>query len=257
MLAEDGQGTVREGAHGAALMLQIPTVPDTGFPEVRWDRVLAVVTDRGLLTAVDGSLELQKSVGLQGASLSNMSFRARVTSALFSLARDRHRHIIQRFDEEARRLEAMEEGNDFLHGSFRLRRQIAAAAVDLRRLKSVLRALAEGKTQLHGIRLRDETDIADLAQDTESLYATIEHMKEDLKSLIELNINLKSFEMNKFLKLLAVATFLGLIPSIIGGLLGMNIDGEPWPVTLGQITFGVTMAMAIAVYVFAMKGWLK
>ncbi len=227
LLAEDGQGTVREGEHGAALMLQIPTVPDTGFPEIRWDRVLAVVTDRGLLTAVDGSLKLQNIVALHGARVSNISFRARVTSALFALARDRHRHTIQRFDEEARRLEAMEEGNEFLRGSFRLRRQIAAAAVDLRRLKGVLRALAEGKTHLHGLRLRDETDIADLAQDTESLYTTIEHMKEDLKSLIELHINLKSFEMNKFLKLLAVATFLGLIPTIVGGLLGMNIDGQP------------------------------
>lgn len=91
----------------------------------------------------------------------------------------------------------------------------------------------------------------------ESLYATVDQLKEDLKSLIELHINLKSFEMNRFLKLLAVVTFLGLIPSVVGGLLGMNILGQPWPVTLGQIAFAVAMAMATAVYVFAVKGWLR
>ena len=60
-----------------------------------------------------------------------------------------------------------------------------------------------------------------------------------------------------FLKLLAVVSFLGLIPSVVGGLLGMNVDGNPWSVTLGQVSFGVAMAMAVSLYVFAVKGWLK
>jgi Mg2+ and Co2+ transporter CorA len=63
--------------------------------------------------------------------------------------------------------------------------------------------------------------------------------------------------MNTFLKLLAVVSFLGLFPSVAGGLLGMNVMGNPWPVTLGQVTFVVTMGMATALYVFAVKGWLK
>jgi Mg2+ and Co2+ transporter CorA len=67
----------------------------------------------------------------------------------------------------------------------------------------------------------------------------------------------KSFEMNKILKLLAIVTFLGLIPSIVGGMLGMNLAGNPWPVTLGQVAFCVGMAGATALYVFAMKGWLR
>jgi Mg2+ and Co2+ transporter CorA len=75
--------------------------------------------------------------------------------------------------------------------------------------------------------------------------------------LIELHINFKSFEMNAFLKLLAIVSFLGLIPSVAGGLLGMNVAGNPWPVTLGQVAFGVAMGMATALYVFAVRGWLK
>lgn len=63
--------------------------------------------------------------------------------------------------------------------------------------------------------------------------------------------------MNAFLKLLAIVSFLGLIPSVAGGLLGMNVAGNPWPVTLGQVAFGVAMGMATVLYVFAVKGWLK
>ena len=77
------------------------------------------------------------------------------------------------------------------------------------------------------------------------------------ETLIELHVNFKSFEMNAFLKLLAIVSFLGLIPSVAGGLLGMNVAGNPWPVTLGQVAFGVAMGMATALYVFAVKGWLK
>jgi len=44
---------------------------------------------------------------------------------------------------------------------------------------------------------------------------------------------------------------------VIGGLLGMNVMGNPWPVTLGQVAFTVAIGMATALYVFAVKGWLR
>ena len=91
MLDEDGHGTVLEGARGAALTLQVPTVPDTGFPEVHRDRLLALITDRGLLTAMTGSLELQKSVVLAGAptasSFSNL-FISKDFKVMWSSMRD-------------------------------------------------------------------------------------------------------------------------------------------------------------------------
>lgn len=257
ILDEDGHGKVLEGARCAALVLQVPTVPDAGFPEVRWDQLLLLTTDRGLLTAMTGSLELQKRVVLAGAAFTNLSFRARLMCALLSLTRDQYKLVAQRFDEEARHLEAQQEGNDLLRGTFRLRHEISAAARDLWQVKRLVRALADGKVKLHGVDLKDEKPFDDLAQETESLHLTISEIKEGLKSLIELHITLKSFEMNKLLKLLAVVSFLGLIPAVVGGLLGMNVVGNPWPVTLGQVAFGVAMGMAMALYVFAVKGWLK
>ena len=105
--------------------------------------------------------------------------------------------------------------------------------------------------------LEDENALDDLLAEIDSLYETVSRTKEEVQTLIELHINFKSFEMNKFLKLLAIVSFLGLIPSVVGGLLGMNVADNPWPVTLGQVAFGVAMGMAVALYVFAVKGWLR
>ena len=204
-----------------------------------------------------GSFELQKSVVLQRPALPNFSFPAMILCALLSLARERNLSIAQRFDDEGRRLEALEGGSVFLRETFRLRREISTAALDLWHVKAIIRALADGKTKLRGLDLKDEKSLDNLMAETESLYETVNKNKEEIKALIEFHINFKSFEMNKLLKLLAIVSFLGLIPAVAGGLLGMNVAGNPWPVTLGQVAFGVAMGMATVLYVFAVKGWLK
>jgi hypothetical protein len=37
----------------------------------------------------------------------------------------------------------------------------------------------------------------------------------------------------------------------------LQVVGNPWPVTLGQVAFGIAMEMAASLYVFAVKGWLR
>ena len=104
---------------------------------------------------------------------------------------------------------------------------------------------------------KDEPFLDTLLGEIEETEQDFGGLKEELKSLMELHMNVTSFEMNKFMKLLAVVGFLGLIPSVAGGLLGMNVAGNPWSVTLGQVAFGIAMGMAISLYVFAIKGWLR
>ena len=58
-----------------------------------------------------------------------------------------------------------------------------------------------------------------------------------------------SFQMNRLMKLLAVVTALGLIPATIGGLLGMNVLGAPWPFTLPQVIFIVVLTVVITLYI--------
>jgi Mg2+ and Co2+ transporter CorA len=256
---EDVHAKLREGVQHATLVLQMPTGADVGFPEVHRDRLLAVVTKEWILTATTGSFDLHTRVEhlSKRTTLPQFPFPAQIACALLSVARERNLFVAHRFDEEVRRLEALEGGNVFLRESFRLRREISTTALDLWHLKGIVRALADGKTKLRGMDLREERYLDNLLAETESLYETVNKSKEEIKTLIELHINFKSFEMNAFLKLLAIVSFLGLIPSVAGGLLGMNVAGNPWPVTLGQVAFGVAMGMATVLYVFAVKGWLK
>lgn len=259
VLNDGHQAKLTDAANYATMVLQMPEVLEDRFPEIHRERVLVVVTSDGIVTATTGPLDLQSDVAslAQRTPLAIYPFPARIACALLALARERYNTVAQRFDEEARRLEGLEGGSAFLQDTFRLRREISAAALDLWHLKGIVRALADGKTKLRGIDLEEEKYLDDLLAETDSLYETISETKETVKTLIELHINLKSFETNTFLKLLAVVSFLGLIPSVVGGLLGMNVDGNPWSVTLGQVSFGVAMAMATALYVFAVKGWLK
>ncbi len=110
---------------------------------------------------------------------------------------------------------------------------------------------------LEGADAKNEPFLDDLLGEIDEVDADFRGLKEELQSLMELHMNITSFEMNKFMKLLAIVGFLGLIPSVAGGLLGMNVMGNPWSVTLGQVAFGIAMGMAISLYVFAIKGWLR
>jgi hypothetical protein len=47
------------------------------------------------------------------------------------------------------------------------------------------------------------------------------------------------------------------VPAVVGGLLGMNLIDNPWPVTLPQVAFGVGLGLVVALYLFLIKGWLR
>jgi hypothetical protein len=44
---------------------------------------------------------------------------------------------------------------------------------------------------------------------------------------------------------------------VIGGLFGMNLVDNPWPLTLPQVAFGVCLTMVLGLYFFFVKGWLR
>ena len=63
--------------------------------------------------------------------------------------------------------------------------------------------------------------------------------------------------MNRVMRVLAILSALGLVPAVVGGLLGMNLIDNPWPATLPQVAFGVAWAMLFALYLFFAKGWIR
>jgi hypothetical protein len=37
----------------------------------------------------------------------------------------------------------------------------------------------------------------------------------------------------------------------------MNVEGSPWSITLPQVAFIVSLAIAFSLYLFAVRGWLR
>lgn len=72
-----------------------------------------------------------------------------------------------------------------------------------------------------------------------------------------LHINVAAHGTNRFMRLVAIMSSLALIPTIIGGLLGMNLGDAPWALTLGQVAFGTLVLMLGVLYTFMAKGWLR
>jgi hypothetical protein len=66
-------------------------------------------------------------------------------------------------------------------------------------------------------------------------------MRESVLALLELHMNVVSFDVNRFMRLLAVVSVLG----------------NPWQITLSEVAFGVSMGMLFCLWLFLVKGWLR
>jgi len=121
----------------------------------------------------------------------------------------------------------------------------------------MLRELSRGQLSIPGLDEANREIFGLLADDTGDLYESNEDLRESLQALVDLRLNVSSFQMNRVMRLLALLTALALIPTIAGGLLGMNLQDSPWAVSLAQVSFGVAAGMALSLYLFAIKGWLR
>jgi len=100
-------------------------------------------------------------------------------------------------------------------------------------------------------RLRSLADRCSLLSDN------AQHVADSFAWMVDFYLNTTSFSMNRVMKLLAVLTALTMIPALVGGLLGMNLIDNPWPVTLLQMVSVVALVMLLTAWVYYNTGWLK
>jgi Mg2+ and Co2+ transporter CorA len=216
--------------------------PGTEFGAHR-NGLLLLATSKTLFTFSGHSTDLQAEVAatFSRVSIPESPFPSRVVLAFLRVVLDRNEDVVGRFERELARLEEVpvrESRSDSLERTFRLKKELSAAQSDLWRLKGLLAALAENRATLPGIGAEArELFLGGLVNDAEYLYETVVNTREGLLSLIDLHLNVVSFEMNRVMRVLAVVSVLGLIPAVIGGLLGMNLVDNPWPATLPQIAW--------------------
>lgn len=229
--------------------------------QIERNGLLLLASDKSVVTFCRRSVHLmEKIAGPVTGELASLPFPARTLCQFLKTVLDANEALIGRFEKELGELEdfpVRDSRQQFFERTFRLKKELSTAQSDLWRLRGVLKELAEPRFKVPGRTAGEIPFLHDLVEAGDYLYETVNNVREGVLSLIELHLNVVSFEMNRVMRVLAVVSVLGLIPAVVGGLLGMNLADNPWPVTLPQVTFVVCFAMVTSLYFFVAKGWLR
>jgi len=247
-LRESSYPRLESSARWSALALSLP-----GWGDEARTPVVLLVSAKHLL-----SLSLREADLQSPPADESLPWGTRCAVHVIRTVLDRNESLALRVEHELRALEALdaaETPESFFERVFRLKRTLSLAKGDLWRLRNLLSMLADGRRKLPG--LGDDDCVKRLSEQADYLHETVDKAHEQLLTLLDLHLNIASYDVNRFMRLLAVVSSLAIIPTIIGGLLGMNILGNPWPVTLAQVAFITFILMLCVLYAFLAKGWLK
>ena len=251
-LHESSYPRIESGARWTALTVSLPSAGDAMLR----DPVLLLVSANDVLSLAPHPLDLQQLPAESGA----LPWGPRCALHIIRLVLARNEELAGRLERMVRQLEqlpASESPESFFGQTFRLKRVLSTAKGDLWRLRGLLEMLADGRRLLPGLGPEQREAVAQLAEEADYLYETVDNVRESVLSLIELHIDIAAHETNRFMRLLAIVSTLTLIPVVAGGLLGMNLGDSPWAVTLGQVAFGTLVLMLGVLYAFMAKGWLR
>ena len=151
--------------------------------------------------------------------------------------------------------------SDFLERTFQLKKEITALNSNLQHLKEILGLIVAKRVPLEGFTPAWQEMFGILKETAIYLHEASDKAKENLISIIDLHINRNSYETNKVLKILAIITALGILPSVVSGLLGENISdlygGNFFPVYLWEIVSFLGLGMIFILYIFIKLGWMR
>ena len=245
-LRESSYPRLESSKRWCAFALSLPGKPRTP--------VMLLVSERHLLSLSLHEVDVQRAPAYQ-----DVPWGTRCALQVIRTVLDRNEQLAAEVERDLRRLEGLDPDQspgNFFEDIFRLKRELALAKGDLWRLRNLLNLLAEGRRELPGLG-GDNACLKQLSEQADYLHETVEKAHEQLLTLLDLHLNIASYDVNRFMRLLAVVSSLAIIPTIIGGLLGMNVLGNPWPVTLAQVAFGTLILMLCVLYAFLAKGWLR
>jgi Mg2+ and Co2+ transporter CorA len=223
--------------------------------------VLLVGSADNVVVLSSETTDLEQHIEERLASLGkDMPRMIKATVALLSAIVRANTQVVEHLEVTLFAIETEQIGlNDkaFLARTFDLRTDILRVRSSLQHIRNVLRGLARGDLTLGTLDPDARELFRLLEEDANDLYESVEDLRDSLQALVDLRLNVSSFQMNQVMRLLALLTALALLPATAGGLLGMNLTDAPWPGTLAQVAFGVAAGMALSLYIFIVKGWLR
>ena len=120
-----------------------------------------------------------------------------------------------------------------------------------------IQGVIDEKVPLRVYTEEDDERTKALLERCEYLLETAEDVNESLSDSIDFYLNNTSYQMNRVMKVIAVLTALTIIPTVVGGLLGMNLVGAPWPISIAQTVTVVALVMLSTAWIYYRIGWLR
>jgi Mg2+ and Co2+ transporter CorA len=250
-LQESSFPRIETGAHWTALTLSLPL----SGAELHRVPVLLLISANSLLSLSTHQLDLQQAP----IEIPDLPWGARCALFIIGNVLIRNEELAGRMERMVRQIEempAIQTPEGFFHQIFHLKHALSSAKGDLWRLHGMLEMLEDGRRKLPGLGSEQHELIDTLVEESDYLYETVDMIRESVLSLIELHLDVASYDTNRFMRLMAIVTTLALIPTMVGGLLGMNLFDAPWHVSIGQVSFGTLVLTLGVLYTFMAKGWI-
>ncbi|MGB8216875.1 MAG: CorA family divalent cation transporter [Candidatus Methanoperedens sp.] len=193
-----------------------------------------------------------------GLAVKDDDFIVRILYSIFSRKISDYEEIVRSMEQNITAMEELPVGqiHPFLENSFYFKKEIQKIHSNLLHFKQVLGIIRTRKI-LPGLRDEYHSLFGILFDESVYLSETSENIRDNLFSLIDLRINTVSVGLNRVMRILAVITSLGLIPSIISGLFGQNLLDSPYHVRLPEVFFLEIFIMSLTAYAFYRRGWLR
>lgn len=227
--------------------------------DVLQNGMLVIYADKKIFTISTGKSDLFDRVRGEGWPITGDLSLVALYAILRRKIRD-YEDIVRAIETRTLELEAIPVNRTyprFLEETFQFRKEIQNTVNNLWHFKQVLEYAKLNKAALKGLKEEHLAYLDILRGETDYMYETAQNIRESLHSLIDLHINTVSYDINRVMKVLAVITCLGLIPAIIGGLLGVNLMDEPYHMTIQEVFFLVFSLMLLGSYAFYKLGWLR
>jgi Mg2+ and Co2+ transporter CorA len=222
--------------------------------------MLIICMGNRIVTLSTGLSDLFDSVTSKGLLLESEPFPIRVLYTILKKKIADYEEIVRVIENRTVNLEEIPVSRtspEFLEETFQLKKEIQKIVNNLWHFRQVLDHLRSNTVALKDMD-EDQLKLFDtLYDESVYMYETAQNTRESLLSLIDLHINTVSYDLNRVMRVLAIITCLGVIPGIIGGLLGANLIDTPYPITLHEVMLLVGSLMIIGLYVFYKKGWLR
>ncbi len=239
--------------------VRYPDRPEA-FLTISRSGMIIICTGRKIISVSRHGLDVFSGVMESVRRREETSFVVSVLYALLDQTLGEYRSVLSDIEIEVIRIGGTPRSKlprDFLERVYGLNKEVSRLVSNLVHFKELLSIIESQKVPLEGFDSEAEEDFHVLQDGVSYLNEIAEDLVNNIHSTIDLYINQTSFETNKILKILAVITSMSVIPSAVGGLLGMNLLDVPYSGYLWEVVLVLVISMSFVTYVFVKLGWLK